>query len=264
MTLQEHAKRIWDRQPSLMRQSFEWLSAEDKIPHCEAAYDELRKESEAAKSAINEKMFNALQRIQVSMGLDPRTPFSGVADKAVEAIGRTATPVSPSMERIAVALGMDPCTLWDKVADRAIAELTRLREIETSQTNKVKSGLDQLSRVYFWAAEKKVGQMQSLSPELMADFIIGKLKEAAPAQTAAEPPQKAVYEWEVPPEHWRGVALHKNRIKVGEVKQTQRLPLCYWWEVNISTTKIGGRSESFDLAKAAVEAIVRAHYGDEA
>lgn len=70
-----------------------------------------------------------------------------------------------------------------------------------------------------------------------------------------------------PKYEWRGDTLFRGSEEVGRVILTHKSPVYVWrWVVSFACRSlIDGQSKgSLPLAKAAVEAVVRAHYGDEA
>lgn len=228
MTLQEHAQNVFGRFFRLpyLSQTI-WGTRED---YYNLAYNELRADLQEHKEKIHGLEWDLKQE--------------------KERVGY----MFKALVRVAESLGLGATgkgTMLSEIADKAVRVI-----------HEQKVAIDALERlrVQCWSLKS---DPDSIVDQALAELT--RLREGEAKQP--EPPKKAVYEWAPWGHDPCGWTLLRDGVAAGTVEET--LPnrrLFYWQAFPERMPKLveSQISPSFPLAKAAVEAVVRAHYGDEA
>lgn len=228
MTLQEHAKKIWRDCTTPFHNGFEGLADKQKIPLYEQAYDDLNSKVEGLREAC--------ARLR-------RTVYD-------QAYANSESCARLTLGRIADALGVENAK-YSEIADKAVRVI-----------HEQKVAIDALERlrVQCWSLKS---DPDSIVDQALAEFT--RLREGEAKQP--EPPKKAVYEWAPWGHDPCGWTLLRDGVAAGTVEETLPNRRLFYWQAfpeRMPKWVESQISPSFPLAKAAVEAVVRAHYGDEA
>jgi len=278
MTLDKHAAELWARDGAHNESTFVYLSPEyQKLWFCKA-YDE------AAERDQIEKRLSMVQaqfhRIARALGYETVVEHKLIADLAIAAIEsrekgglKAASPPTAPPEKKAIHLVEKVeqiCKDMNSVSQRwheleaedkhRIVETIHAENIHIEQLKRERAeARSALNRIHTAFSNGACG---SFDPAAIAEKTVNFINAH---KDAPEPPRKAVYEWQ----DAKDVPIHCYLFRGGACcgKVWPRGDGLCGWEASCTralSQPIIGTAVTLQLARAAVEAVVRAHFGDEA
>ena len=285
--LYEHAKKIYRAEMPSESTQFQDIGDASRLKWFGKAHTELVAERDKLQSELAnlQAVHSSLQVAYSLLRSGAITTTQTSPDPKIDQMKRERSDARSALNRIHTAFSMGACGLFDPsaIADRAVKFIKEHLDkpasdpsIDWSTVLKLAAALkypdnnaisvNGVLRDAWSALSTKHDFMPKLDGTLSAEALreLNKWGLSAGDFKVSTQPESAKYEW-------RGTSrrdaqiLYRTGPGVGEVYPTFKGISNYDWNVTLGLNPaIQGTAHSLLLAKSAVEAVVRAHFGDKA